>query len=118
MKGRNQRISGTAATQKVPNAELHLIGGFVRERDGEDVLRTHITILDQMSHAIRNDPCLTASGAGKDEHRPFDGFNSFQLFRIQKLRKIHLHVLISVGPTGREVVGTCVIDFPAGPPTP
>src|SRR5438105_15160970 len=58
MKGRNQRISGTTATQKVPNAELHLIGGFVRERDGEDVHRTNITVLEQMINAINNEPCL------------------------------------------------------------
>ena len=51
--------------------------------------RRSLSILDQMSHAIRNDSRLAAPCACQNENRPFDSFYSFQLFGIKKFREIH-----------------------------
>jgi hypothetical protein len=73
-----------------------LIGRFIGERYGEDVFRPNVKVFDQMRHTVRNDSGFTATGARKNQNGSLCRFNRFQLFRIEKLRKIHL---VRVEPT-------------------
>ena len=73
MESRNQRIARTRGAQQIPHAKLHLVGGFVGEGDGEDLVRADVSILDQMRDAIGNDARFAAACACQDQDRPFSG---------------------------------------------
>ncbi len=89
MECRNQRIARTRALQQIPDAELHLVGGLVRECYGEDGIRPNADAFDKMHDAIGNNTRLSAAGAGQDEYRPFSGVYGFELLRVEKSAEIH-----------------------------
>src|SRR5438094_5355072 len=89
MKCRNQWITRTRRTKKIANAKLHLIGGFIGECNGEDLLRPYVAIFNQVRHAIRDDPGLAAACAGENKDGALGTFYGVELFRIEKLRKVH-----------------------------
>ncbi len=49
---------------------LHLVGGLVGERDGEDLERADTTITDEVGDASGEHLGLARPGAGHDEQRP------------------------------------------------
>src|SRR5213593_1520327 len=93
MKCRNQRIARTRRPEKIADAKLHLIGRFVGECDGEDLLRPDVAIFNQVRHAISDDPRLPAPRARENQDRALGGLNSFELFGIEKFREIHAFLL-------------------------
>jgi hypothetical protein len=50
----------------------HLAGRFVRERDGEDAVRRHAVVRDEVRDAEHDDARLAAARAREDEQRPVD----------------------------------------------
>src|SRR6058998_3600771 len=89
MKCRNQWVTRTRGTKKIANAKLHLIGGFIGECNGEDLLRPDVAIFNQVRHAISDDPGLAAACAGENKNRALGTFHGVELFGIEKLRKVH-----------------------------
>ena len=86
VKGRDQWVAGSRGAKQVFDAELHVVGGLVGERDRQDVLRTNISHFDQVSHAVRDHSRLAAPGPGKNKDGTFGCLNSLELLRIEKLR--------------------------------
>src|SRR5262249_23223906 len=89
MKCRNQWVTRTRRPKKIANAKLHLIGGFVGECNGEDLLRPYVAIFNQVRHAIRDYPRLAAARAGENKDRALGTLHVVELFGIEKLREIH-----------------------------
>ena len=85
MECRNQRIAGPRTLQQIPHASLHLVRGFVGERDGKNGLRPDLQVVDQVRDAIGDDARLAAAGARENEHRSFGCLHGFELLRIEKL---------------------------------
>ena len=48
---------------------LHLVGGLVGERDGEDLERAHAVVSDQVGDAVREHPGLAGPGSGHHQER-------------------------------------------------
>ena len=61
----------------------HLLGGLVREGDGENALRRHPAIEHEVGDAVGDDAGLAAAGAGEDEDRTLDRQNRFSLAGVQ-----------------------------------
>src|SRR5678815_3666736 len=59
------------ACQQPLDALLHLACGLVRERHGENALRSYADALDEMRDAVGNRARLSAAGARKDQDRSF-----------------------------------------------
>jgi len=89
VKCRNQRIARTRALEKIPHAELHLVGGLVRERYREDGIRTDSDSFDQVHDAIRDDTGFSTPGSSQDEYGAFSGLYGFELLRVEKSAEIH-----------------------------
>jgi hypothetical protein len=65
------------------HALAHFVGGLVRERDGEDLVRRDAAFGDEVRDPVRNDARLPGPGAGQDEQRPVLVEYGFTLRRIE-----------------------------------
>ena len=115
MKRRNQRITRTRLAQEMTHARLHLIGGFIRERDGKDLLGSYTSILDQVSYPVSNNPRLAAARARKNQDRAFAGFDGFELFRIEKFPQIHISLLATKRHRKHKISFVNYVPFAAIP---
>jgi hypothetical protein len=70
------------ADQKIANAILHLLGGFVGERHGQDGAAVN-TLLDQIGDAIRDGARLARSGAGQNQYGALNGGGGFALSGVE-----------------------------------
>jgi hypothetical protein len=75
-------VLGDRRADQVPNALTHLVGGLVREGDGEDVARPDAGA-QQMRYAVGDDARLARTGAGDDQDGSFRGHHRFALDRIE-----------------------------------
>ena len=87
MERRDDGLGDAQATHQLFHALTHLGCGLVGERHGQDGLRHHALVLDQIGDAVGDDARLPAAGAGKDQHRPFGGFDGLALLRVQLVEK-------------------------------
>ena len=67
----------------------HLIGRFVRERDGKHTTRRHVMVHDHVANSMRNHARLAAPGACQDEQRPIDVGDRTLLLGVQPFQEIH-----------------------------
>ena len=81
VKGRDHGLGDGESANQLVHALDHLAGGLVGEGDGEDGLRHHAQVLDQMGDAVGDDARLAAARAGQDQHRAVGGFDGFALLR-------------------------------------
>ena len=70
------------AEEKIGNTRLHFFGSFVRERDGENVIRGH-SLRNEIRHAECDGARFACAGARKNEKRTFSRFGGEALFWIQ-----------------------------------
>jgi hypothetical protein len=56
--------------QEICYACRHFSGGLIGKRYGKNVFRTHMIVPDEIRDAVGQGFCFTASGAGKNKHRP------------------------------------------------
>src|SRR5438105_13974876 len=107
MRRRNRGISRARRAQTIRYAILHLIGGFMGDRNGENLLRPDLAILDQVSHAVSNDPRLAASRSRENQHGAFGGFDSFELFRVEQFGQIHTVLSATKGTKTQKLL--CIL---------
>jgi len=62
---------------------LHLLGGLVGEGHGEDPVRRHLEVQDQVGDPVGDDAGFSGAGAGQDEQRPFGVLYRGELFRVE-----------------------------------
>src|SRR5437879_2876756 len=65
----------------------HLAGGLVRERDGEDRVRAHAVLADQIGDAAGEGPGLAGPGPGHDEDRPLRVEDGLPLDGVQAVQE-------------------------------
>jgi hypothetical protein len=88
-RGDDGRGTAIGIPQQFHHALAHLVGGLVRESDGQDGGTGDAMRLDQMSYPVRDHPRFAAAGAGKKEQRSFDVRHRGLLWRIQSCKEIH-----------------------------
>ncbi len=89
MESGNQRLGQHAPADERVHALHHFRRGFIGECDGQNGIRLHAKILDQVRNAKRDHPRLAAARAGKDQHRALDSFHGLALLRVQFVEKVH-----------------------------
>ena len=82
MERRHPHAAAARAHQAV-QALAHLGGRLVRERDGEDLPRSHVVVLDEVRDTVREHARLARAGAGEHEQRPVDGDDRLALRPVQ-----------------------------------
>jgi hypothetical protein len=63
-------------------------GGLVGERDGENFLRKHPLVLNELSDPVSQDACFAGAWTGHNQHRPIGGKNSLLLLLIEPVQEI------------------------------
>ncbi len=82
VEGGEQRLGERAVAEDLVDALGHLVGGLVGEGDGEDGVRGHAALLDEIGDAVRDDAGLAGACAGEQQHGAIDGLDAFALLRI------------------------------------
>ena len=65
----------------------HLPGRFVRERDGEDLVRADAVFPDQVGDPVGERPGLAAAGAGDDQDRALGVQDGLALDVVERLEQ-------------------------------
>ena len=81
-------------TGQLFDALLHLAGGFVGERDRENILRSD-ACADDVGNAVHDDPGFAGSGSGKNQKRPFVMKDRLFLRGIEVVERIHATTIAS-----------------------
>ena len=71
------------------DALAHLLGGLVRERDGQELVRRRVPLGDQAGGAMRDDAGLAGAGAGQDQERAVAVQHRLPLLRVEVLEEPH-----------------------------
>jgi hypothetical protein len=69
--------------QQSLNALAHLVCGFVRKRDSENIPGWNILLGDQIRNAMRDHSRFARTCSGEDEERPFGSEHGFALLFVQ-----------------------------------
>lgn len=77
----------SGAQQKIGDAILHFLGGFIGEGDGENAFGGRAAC-DEVGHAERNGASLAGASASEDENGTLGGFGGETLFGIQGVEKV------------------------------
>ena len=77
------------------DALTHFLGSFVGEGDGENIPRLDVLFCDQISDAMRDDPCFTRACAGEEQKRTFCVKYGLPLLFVELRKKIRFHYLIN-----------------------
>ena len=64
------------------NAAAHFPGGFVREREGEDIERICFALVNEVSDTVREHAGFSAARAGEDHDRTIRLAHGFLLFGV------------------------------------
>ena len=80
-------FSATGPTSDA-DAVLHLVGGLVGERDGEDLERADAVLADEVGDAVGEHPRLARTGPGDDEQRAVHVGDGIALDGVQALEEI------------------------------
>ena len=75
-------------TQQIGDAVLHLLRGFIRERDAKDRLRRH-AFLHQIGCAVSDHARLARARAGENEQGPVRVQDGLALAFVQLVEKGH-----------------------------
>ena len=103
-------VAAAASADAVP----HLLGGLVRERDGEHLVGARQALLDGVRDAVRDDARLAGAGAGEDEHRAVGVHDGLALFGVERREQIHScgNPVVTRGPAGgRGVAGPAAREW-------
>ena len=87
VEGRDPHLLGHGSDQPGHPA-LHLVGGLVGERDGEDLERRDVVVADQMGDPVGQNPGLARPGTGDDEQRTRVVGDRLPLHRIEALERV------------------------------
>ncbi len=87
MKRRDDRFRNAQSAHKFLHAFAHFGGGLVGKGHRQNGFRHHSNVLDQVSNAVGNDPCLAAPRAREDEHRALGSFDGLALLRVELIEK-------------------------------
>ena len=68
------------------DARPHLLGGLVREGDGEHFVRLRVAVADEVGDAAGDDARLARARAGEDQQRAVGVQHRFALFGIRESR--------------------------------
>ena len=82
VEGRDPALHGRAGEQRL-RARLHLPRRLVGEGDGQDALRGHPLVEDEVGDPMGDDAGLAAPGAGEDEDGPLARQHRLPLLRVQ-----------------------------------
>ena len=82
MKRRHPHAADVGAEQRL-DPRAHFLGGFVRERDRQDLVRQRVAVADQVCDAAGDDARLAGAGAGEDQQRSVEVQDRFALLRVQ-----------------------------------
>ena len=88
VKRRHPHAAAVGAEQRL-DARAHLLGGLVRERDGEHLVRLGVAVADEVGDAAGDDARLAGAGAGEDQQRPVDVQDGFALFGVEGVEELH-----------------------------
>ncbi len=69
-------------TDQLVDTLPHLPGRLVREGDGEDIPRTHLTVFDKIRDTMCEHPCLAGACARQNKKRSLCIADRLQLFFI------------------------------------
>ena len=84
VKSRNPGSAGKfLAAQQALHALTHLLRGFVREGDGENVPGRHAFFADQVSDAIGDHARFAGAGTRQNQQRAVGGEHSFALLVVE-----------------------------------
>jgi hypothetical protein len=72
------------------DARAHLFRRFVREGDGEHLVRLCVAVADEVRNPAGDDASFSRPGAGKDEKRSVDVQDRFALFGVERVEEIHV----------------------------
>lgn len=61
MKGAQMHSVRERSSDEVPNSFSHLLGGFIGETHGEDLVRRH-ALVNQVADSMSDDACFSAPG--------------------------------------------------------
>jgi hypothetical protein len=98
---RHPHLLGDGADERA-DPVLHLVGGLVRERDGEDLERADAPVLDQVGDPGREDLGLAAAGAGDDQQRAVGVGGGLALDGVEVVEQPPVAALVE-GPRSRGV---------------
>ena len=83
----------TVHAQQGFDARAHFPRGLVGKRDGENAIRLHHLLADDVGDSVCDDAGFAGAGAGKDQQRTFCLENSFRLFGIEAGEKVQASIL-------------------------
>jgi hypothetical protein len=66
---------------------LHLVGRFVRKREGENLLSRDADVRDEVRDPVRDDACLAAPRPGEDQEWAMNVQDGFTLCGVEPLNK-------------------------------
>ena len=89
---RVERADPHGAAQRLaherPHAGAHLLGGLVREGDGEDVPGGHAEVAHDVGDAVREHAGLARPGTGEDEHGPLGVGHGLGLHGVEAFQEV------------------------------
>lgn len=65
----------------MPNSFPHLLGGFIGETHGEDLVRRN-ALVNQVADSVSDDACFSTSGTCQNQERTIDVFDGLSLFGV------------------------------------
>jgi hypothetical protein len=94
VEGSNRRLRQRRVPEDFEHPLAHLFGGLIGKRHGENRIRRHAALLDQIRNAVRNHARLAGARTGQQKHRPIDREDSFALLRVHVGEKVrHTSIL-------------------------
>ena len=84
---------GIAIGHQLVDARLHLGGGLIREREGEDLFGPRLALVDEVGDTPGNDGGLAGPGARDDEERPGVVGNGLTLRVVEAIEDPTAHAL-------------------------
>ena len=82
MKRRKHRLRKGSVPEDLIDPFSHLLGSFVCERYGENGIRRHASLLDEIGDAMRNHARLARASTCQQKDRSIDRSNSLLLLGI------------------------------------
>lgn len=83
MERRKVAQAGARFSDEVSDALAEFARGFIRKADGDDLLRSDVPRVDEVSDAMGDNSRFSASSASENEHWSFVVHDGFELLRIE-----------------------------------
>ena len=82
MKRRDHRLGDAQSAHQLLDALAHLRCRLVGKGHGQDGLRHHALVLDQIGDAVGDYARFAAARASQNQYWPFGGFDGLTLLRV------------------------------------